>query len=202
MHILVEANQFIPQDNLNAFYNDVKDNSINVKGGLQRIQTNDGYTHPLNVRQGLPYIQMHPYTDDEWDTLPHVFWTSDATWDPSVLDHDITDGEEWVDALEIPQESPHTNLFDEFGTYLGRVQAQSTEVFYDANNIPNPIDNTLYHCMAHLLFANEHEIHQREPDYQALCPHFSILPIDIIERTFKATTQYACLPMSTHLKTC
>jgi hypothetical protein len=88
-------------------------------GSLQRIQTNEGYTHTLNMRQGLPYIQMHPYTDDEWDTLPHSVWTSDATWDPSVLDHDITDDEEWFNALETLQDSPHINLFDEVGTYRG-----------------------------------------------------------------------------------
>jgi hypothetical protein len=106
-----------------------------------------------------------------------------------VLDHDITDDEEWFDALETLQESPHTNLIDEFGTYRGCVQAQSTEVFYDADNIPNPIDDTLYHCMTHLLVANKHEIHQREPDYDALRPHFGFLPIYIITRTCKATTQ-------------
>jgi hypothetical protein len=44
------------------------------------------------MHQGLP--QMPLYTDDEWDTMPHVFWTSDATWDPSVLDHDATGDEE------------------------------------------------------------------------------------------------------------
>jgi len=40
----------------------------------------------------------------------------------------------------------------------------------------------------------------KEKDYQALCPLFGWLPTDTIKRTFEATTQYACIPMSTILK--
>jgi hypothetical protein len=39
-----------------------------------------------------------------------------------------------------------------------------------------------------------------EPDYGQLCPRLSWLPIDAIKKTFKHTTQLACMPMSTILK--
>ena len=60
---------------LEWFKNDVNDKSIKISGGLQRITTNDGYVHPLDIQNGLPYIKISPYTDDEWETLPHVAWT-------------------------------------------------------------------------------------------------------------------------------
>jgi len=39
-----------------------------------------------------------------------------------------------------------------------------------------------------------------EKDYQALHPLFGWILIDTIKCTFEATTQYACIPMSTILK--
>ena len=34
---------------------------------------------------------MRPYTDQEWEDLPHVIMTSDVDWDPSQLDHNLDD---------------------------------------------------------------------------------------------------------------
>ena len=78
---------------LEMFPNDVNGKSLKVSGGLQRIKTQDGYVHPLDIKNGLPYIPMRPYTDEEWDTLPHVEWTSDIDWDPTILDQTITNKE-------------------------------------------------------------------------------------------------------------
>ena len=75
---------------LEWYKNDVNNKSLKV-GGLQRITTNDGYVHPLDIKNGLPYCSIRPYTDDEWESLPHVVWTSDDEWDPSVLDNILSD---------------------------------------------------------------------------------------------------------------
>ena len=40
--------------------NDVNDRSIKLKGGKQCITTLDGYSIPLQIRSGLPYMDMHP----------------------------------------------------------------------------------------------------------------------------------------------
>jgi len=37
--------------------------------GLQRITTNDGFVFAVNIRRGLPYLDMRPFTDKEWDEL-------------------------------------------------------------------------------------------------------------------------------------
>ncbi|HEY9709439.1 MAG TPA: hypothetical protein V6D48_14645, partial [Oculatellaceae cyanobacterium] len=94
----------------------VDDKAIKV-GGKQRIQTLDGYIIPLNMRQGLPYMTIRPYTDKEWETLPHVILTADVDWDPSILDCEQEDNEEWYNAMEdLPKLTPYP-LFDEYGDY-------------------------------------------------------------------------------------
>jgi hypothetical protein len=102
---------------LEAYGNDVNDRSVKVQSGLQRITTLDGYVFPINIFSGLPYVNMRPCTDAEWDSLPHVVWTGDSDWDPTILDHNLDDDEHWFDAISDLEARPFTNLFDEFGNY-------------------------------------------------------------------------------------
>ncbi len=102
---------------LESFENAVNDRSIHV-GGLQRIQTIDGYVFPLSIRDGLPYLGMRPYTDAEFDSLPHVILTSDVDWDPRILDFDIAGDDAWFDAIS--DDVDHSALFDAFGDYKHR----------------------------------------------------------------------------------
>ena len=48
------------------------------------------------IRDGLPYLALHPFTNEEWDALPHVILTGDADWDPGVLDLDLDENETWL----------------------------------------------------------------------------------------------------------
>jgi hypothetical protein len=66
----------------------VDDKSVRA-GGSQRIQTPDGYTIPLTIKDGLARLAIRPYTDQEYETLPHVFLTAEDNWDPSALDHEF-----------------------------------------------------------------------------------------------------------------
>ena len=75
---------------LEHFQNEVNDKSVKVPSGLQLIATPSGYVVPLDIKDGLPHVKMRPYTDEEWDTLPHFLLTEDKDWDPSVLDHAVT----------------------------------------------------------------------------------------------------------------
>ena len=72
------------------YWNLVHDKSMKV-GGLQCIITNDEYVMPINIINGLPYVPMRPYTDEEWERLPHVLLTAHCKWDPRVLDNTIED---------------------------------------------------------------------------------------------------------------
>ena len=70
------------------------DDTAFAVGGSQSIVTNDGHVIPLHYREGLPYMDMRPPTDDELSLLPHVYFTSDSTWDPAILDAEFPDNPE------------------------------------------------------------------------------------------------------------
>ena len=36
------------------------------------MATPNGIVFPLSLRQGLPYLHLRPFTDEEWDTLPRI----------------------------------------------------------------------------------------------------------------------------------
>ena len=40
------------------------------------------------------------FTNEEWNTLSHVGLPSDVDWDPSILDHRLSDDVEWYNAQE------------------------------------------------------------------------------------------------------
>ena len=56
---------------IEAYNNKVDDRAIKV-GGKQVIETIDGYSIPLNIKNALPRMKLRPYTDKEWGELPHV----------------------------------------------------------------------------------------------------------------------------------
>ena len=63
---------------LEHFKNTVDEKSLHA-GGTQCITSHDGqYIIPLAIRNGLARLTIRPYTDDEWDTLPHIVLTDEA----------------------------------------------------------------------------------------------------------------------------
>ena len=101
--------------------------SMKVKGGLQRITTQEGFAIPIDIISGLPYISLRPYTDKEWKTLPHVILTSDIIWDPTILDNIISEDENWLDAVSdhVEDISP---LFDTYGEYNQRHEVHNVYI--------------------------------------------------------------------------
>jgi len=84
------------------------------------------------MKDGLPYTNLHPYMDDEWDNLPHVVLTGDTDWDPSILDCDFKDSKTWHDALSEPSLTLPNPCFDEFGKYCKHILVQ--EHFHDTKD--------------------------------------------------------------------
>jgi hypothetical protein len=60
--------------------------------GKQRLETPEGYFIPISIRNGLPYIDMHPPTDEELEAYPQVNFTSDKPWELQVFDN-LAEGE-------------------------------------------------------------------------------------------------------------
>jgi hypothetical protein len=72
---------------------------------------------PLDIIDGLVYLRMRPFTDEEYAALPHVPFTSDVTWDATVLDCTISDHPNWHDNLNGGEYESH---FDAQSHYLHR----------------------------------------------------------------------------------
>ena len=63
---------------------DVDDKSIKV-GGKQRLAMLGSFVIPLDIHRGLAYLDMHPFTEQEWNELQYVKLTHENVWDPQVL---------------------------------------------------------------------------------------------------------------------
>ena len=125
------------------------DNRTIKAGGNQVLRTHDGYSIPLNIKNALPRMHLRPYTDEEWNSLPHVFLTSEETWDPSVLDLDISDDSNWFNSvIHEDLDDPHS-LFDDVGNYRQRVHIQSTSISHLEDSVDTCV---MYHTNKHLLF--------------------------------------------------
>ena len=126
---------------IEAYKNHVDDRAIKA-GGQQMITTLDGYYIPLSIKNALPRMNLRPYTDAEWNTLPHVILTSETTWDPSDLDLDLPSDEQWFDSIEYESNLLPNSRFDDFGNYLHRYIANTNIV----SSLEDSIDTyVLYH---------------------------------------------------------
>ena len=74
--------------------------------------------------------------------------TSEDTWDPSILDHDLEQDDQWFDSITEDNDYPSDQRYDEFGDYKRRVNISSCST----TTLENSIDTcVLYHTNNHLL---------------------------------------------------
>jgi hypothetical protein len=164
----------------------VDDKSV-CAGGTQRIQTPDGYTIPLSIKDGLARLDIWPYTDQEWDSLPHVFLTDEANWDPSVLDHQYNSFKEWLDPTHTVDTDPAANQFDDVSKYWRRVVIQKSKNTYnqsynmDSDPAVTTSDATEQHTPP---IVAPKDMNNKEPNYEDLRPQFGWLSTDTIKRTY------------------
>ena len=178
------------------YKNDVNDKSFHVPGGLQRSKSLEGYIIPLLVKDGLARLEIRPYTDAEFDTLPHVFLTSELDWDPTVLDHNIPQDGQWEEDVENIDSTISQN-FDEFGDYRHRVtvnhHAYYTRHHDDSNEdiidqcvaSAHNISHNLLSCSSietshnlsnediHNQLNKPFVINKKDPDWTQLCSLFA-----------------------------
>lgn len=76
----------------------VNDKPKRVTNLIPFLQLNNGYRVPITIRKGLPYVDFHKYTDDDWDSLPHIELTSPHPYDPYKIDSNVPDS--WYDIKE------------------------------------------------------------------------------------------------------
>ena len=108
-------------------------------GGYQRIATVDGYCFPLDIINGLPHMKLRPFTDSEWNTLPHVIMTSDELWDPKKMDNTISDKDDWFDAVTDFEDGILDSPFDQYGEYK-YLETKSKDPLPEGEFIPAHVD--------------------------------------------------------------
>ena len=161
------------------------------------------------IRNGLAYMDMRPPTQDEYDKFDHVIFTSDVTWDPTVLD-DETDLTMSNDNLTVDIDEEYYNArSSDTGESTQRIIA---EMLWD-HCITNKSlslsvldhEDTLDFLASEKFFdALEHETKRMEPDYAKVQACLGYAPIEVMKKIFEKTTQFARnivrLPFRTHLK--
>ena len=170
---------------IEAHNNKVDDRSIHHKGS-QTITTNDGYVHPLKINNGLPYIPIRPFTDEEWTTLPHVIWTSDTLWNPKSIDFDPLNDKKWVDETFFEQNVDHQRKFDEYANY--NPEDFEDEFIVNHNQIDIMINQHYIHETHHLY--NRAISTHKPPNYGIIKPFLLYKNDEVIRHTLNSTTQY------------
>jgi hypothetical protein len=191
---------------------DVNDRSLKATGGLQHMKSIDGYVFPIDIINGLPYTPMRASTDSEWNDLPHIIWTSDDNWDPSILDSKISDKDNWYQGITDLEEGLTNSPFDMVGRYkqqeleipiaeMTDINAQdkytSDDIFdfmfdrnqfdYASEDEDEPSD---FESPKMKLHVNRTELNLSMRKYEELRPCFLGVNKEVIEKTLDATTQY------------
>jgi hypothetical protein len=121
-----EGRSIISTGQLEHFKIKVDEKPLRVTGKVPTITTLEGYEVPICIRHGLPYIQLQPYTDDEWNTLPKIAITSPHPWRPSVLDSRVDDS--WYARVPDPDEEEPEHLDDSPFDEMGRLRETPDEI--------------------------------------------------------------------------
>ena len=104
----------------------VVDDTPSAAGGQQHIKTPEGHVIPLSIRNGLAYMDMQPPTKADLDSYPHVMFTCDDPWNPSILDDEYHPSDE--DYYSLPSLDPRVN---EYGEILHRDSEINFANFYE-----------------------------------------------------------------------
>ncbi len=212
---------------IEMFKNLVDDRSLKV-GGKQRIKTLEGYIIPLNIFNGLPYMDMQPDTDKEFEEYPHVFLTQTGDWDPRVLDNHLTAQPDWPNKVGDLEDEPLEDCpFDERGDYkykqvptdpvevvdpaspLEEIEISLREAFRAVSNLNQVYVSEEQGALLELVEEEEvttklekHpvvETKKKPFNYEKYRPYFLHVPVDKVRRTFQSTTQNATNVMQGHI---
>lgn len=163
-----------------AAFGIIVDEKPKATGGQQQLTTPDGFIIPLAIRNGLAYMDMYPPSDHELATLETIIFTSDADWDPTVLDNEVPDSilqDHGTRDLPLPDQSPDDDL---------------------------NIYSCIYHSHPNRPLSINRSIIPNKPNFQRLRPLFGWLPTTRIQHTLEHTTQWyraeGRLPLRRHFK--
>ena len=151
----------------------VHETSVKV-GGTQLINTLDGYSVPLLIKDGLAYAtSIGRSTDQDMDTYPNVLITSPDEWDHSqVLDQLFGDP-----------------MFDACGDF-------NQPIIANLNNLLDAPPGDCESCteISFVFTANLHQSSPQEPDWNTQRPSPAWTSPSSIKDTFNVTTRHGTAP--------
>ena len=151
----------------------VHETSVKV-GDTQLINTLDGYSVPLLIKDGLAYAtSLGRPTDLDMDTYPHVFFTSPDELDPS----------------QVPDQLFGDLMFDACGDFNKHIIA-NLNTLLDAP----PGDCGSYTDISSVFTANLHQSSPQEPDWNTQRPFLAWTSPSSIKDTFNVTTRHGTAP--------
>ena len=151
----------------------VHETSVKV-GGTQLINTLDGYSVPLLIKDGLAYAtSLGRSTDQDMDTYPHVLITSPDEWDHS----------------QVPDQPFGDPMFDAHGDF-------NQHIIPNFNNLLDapPGDCESYTELSSGFTANLHQSSPQEPDWNTQRPFLAWTSPSSIKDTFNVTTRHGTAP--------
>jgi hypothetical protein len=101
-------------------------------------------------------LPIRPYTDTEWDSLPHVLLTADNEWDTKIIDYNFKEDEPWGDDAQFIKGNKYSSPFYDFGNYWHYAIVQYTDLFQQ-NDGSIDLDDNIDQCVydSHQIFVEE-----------------------------------------------
>ena len=164
----------------------VDETSVKV-GGTQLITTQDGYSVPLLIKDGLAYAtSLGRSTDQDMDTYPHDFITSPDEWDPN----------------QVPDQPFGDPMFDAYGDFNQPI-ISNLNILLDAP----PGNFGSYTDISSVFTANLHQSSPQEPDGNTQRPFLAWTSPSSIKDTFNVITRHGIAPhaqdyIKKHFKSC
>ena len=151
----------------------VRETSVKV-GGTQLINTLDGYSVPLLIKDGLAYAtSLGRLTNLDMDTYPHVFITSPNKWDHS----------------QVPDQFFGDPMFDACGDF-------NKHIIANLNTLLDAPPGDCGSCteISSVFTANLHQSSSQEPDWNTQRPFLAWTSPSSIKDTFNVTTRHGTAP--------
>ena len=151
----------------------VHETSVKV-GGTQLINTLDGYSVPLLIKDGLAYAtSLGRLTNLDMDTYPHVFITSPDKWDHS----------------QVPDQLFGVPMFDACGDF-------NKPIIANLNNLLDAPPGDCESCteISSVFTANLHQSSPQEPDLNTQRPFLAWTSPSSIKDIFNVTTRHGTAP--------
>ena len=151
----------------------VDETSVKVDG-TQLINTLDGYSVPLLIKDGLAYAtSLGRPTNLDIDTYPHVFITSPDKWDHS----------------QVPDQLVGVPMFDACGDF-------NKPIIANLNNLLDAPPGDCESCteISSVFTANLHQSSPQEPDWNTQRPFLAWTSPSSIKDTFNVTTRHGTAP--------